>query len=228
MRTLQHLDASAWGCRGHFEAEKLWNWFAVSCLGQCGHVFVPVSSWLFTSSIGWKPKPQLKQKNPFFWFDPPPPNVVYESPKIWIDSPSLVLVNAVTFSFPHLARHSYGHSAGGLNFHLFQQTNKFFAHFSWFFNIVYEHPKIWIDSPSLVLVNAVTFSFPRLARRSHRHSAGGLNFHWIDPGPAEWFKHWWGSVRPKPLFWLRSYTDTKAWIGRYFRPILEPITNTTF
>ena len=27
------------------------------------------------------------------------------------------------------------------------------------------------------------------------------------------------SVRPKPLFWFRSDTETETYIGRYFRPI---------
>ena len=29
-----------------------------------------------------------------------------------------------------------------------------------------------------------------------------------------------GSVRPKPLFWFRSNTETETQIGWYFRPIL--------
>ena len=43
---------------------------------------------------------------------------------------------------------------------LFQQTNKCFSHFSWFFNIVYDHPRIWIDSPSLVLLQCILSIFP--------------------------------------------------------------------
>ena len=33
-----------------------------------------------------------------------------------------------------------------------------------------------------------------------------------------------GSVRPKPLFWFRSNTETETQIGRYFRYKMAPKT----
>ena len=40
------------------------NWFAVSCLGQCGHVFVPASSSSFASALSGRPKFPLDWSRP--------------------------------------------------------------------------------------------------------------------------------------------------------------------
>jgi len=70
---------------------------------------------------------------------------------------------------------------------------------------------------------------------SVRFRFGKLNFNWlVQFGSGRTLKHWFGrsllqgSVRPKPLFWFRSDTETETQIGRYFRPIPKPIPKLNF
>ena len=47
-------------------------------------------------------------------------------------------------------------------------------------------------------------------------------------GNKAWNEHLCCSVRPKPLFWFRSNTDTETQIGRYFRADIVTNTETRF